>query len=112
MNHPIDTHVGRQIRAFRIRKQLSQTDLATELKISFQQIQKYETGHNRVSASKLALIAAKLDVPISAFFPECFQDRDLTTDERSLLANFRSAKPEARVSLISIASQIAEVQHA
>ena len=112
MTHPIDTYVGSQIKKIRLAMNLSQSDLARQLDISFQQIQKYETGYNRVSASKLAQIAANLDVPVSAFFPESFQDRSLNSDERSLLENYRAADPDAKSSLMTISSKIAEVHHA
>ena len=63
-----DVHVGSQIRARRILLGLSQTDLADGLEITFQQVQKYERGSNRVSASRLYHIAQLLDLPIAYFF--------------------------------------------
>ncbi|QUD90417.1 helix-turn-helix domain-containing protein [Phenylobacterium montanum] len=66
--HPIDHHVGRQLRRLRKARGVSQTDLATALAISFQQIQKYETGANRMSASVLVEIALTLRAPITALF--------------------------------------------
>lgn len=66
--HPIDVHVGAAIRVFRRRLNMSQTAAAEALGVSFQQLQKYEKGTNRVSASKLYELAQKLGVPIEAFF--------------------------------------------
>jgi transcriptional regulator with XRE-family HTH domain len=66
-NH-IDRHVGARIRMRRLMLHMSQSRLAEALLITFQQVQKYEKGTNRVSASKLAQIAAFLDVPIGFFF--------------------------------------------
>jgi len=66
--HPIDVHVGLRIKQRRVELNVSQTKLGDSLDVSFQQIQKYERGTNRVSASSLALIAETLDVPISYFF--------------------------------------------
>lgn len=63
-----DIEVGERIRAFRKNANLTQTELATQIGVTFQQLQKYEKGANRVGASRLLLIAGALDVPISAFF--------------------------------------------
>jgi transcriptional regulator with XRE-family HTH domain len=67
--HPVDLHVGSVIRRERVRLGLSQKDLADHLKKSFQQVQKYEAGSNRVSASVLHSIAEFLHVPVQKFFP-------------------------------------------
>ena len=66
--NPVDTHVGSRIRVRRRVAGLSQEDLARALELTFQQIQKYERGSNRVSASKLFGIAGVLQVPVSYFF--------------------------------------------
>ena len=68
MTHPVDKHVGKKIRQRRWLVGMTQQQLAAEVGIKFQQIQKYETGANRVSASRLWDIAATLDVQISFFF--------------------------------------------
>ena len=68
MTHPVDVHVGKRIRHRRWMKGTTQQQLAGEVGIKFQQIQKYETGMNRVSASRLWDIANVLDVPVSFFF--------------------------------------------
>ncbi|MCG8695457.1 MAG: helix-turn-helix domain-containing protein [Minwuiales bacterium] len=64
----IDSHVGRRIRARRRLMGLSQTQLAQRLGLSFQQIQKYENGANRVSSGTLCRIAEALDAPVAFFF--------------------------------------------
>lgn len=64
----IDDHVGRQIRKQRNLLGLTQEQLADALGISYQQVQKYETAANRVSAGRLYEIAAKLDTDIAFFF--------------------------------------------
>jgi transcriptional regulator with XRE-family HTH domain len=63
-----DTHVGKRIRMRRMILDMSQTTLADGVGITFQQIQKYEKGTNRVSASRLQQFAKLLEVPISFFF--------------------------------------------
>ena len=69
-NHPTDIHVGNRVRMRRTLLGLSQSTLADALGITFQQVQKYETGANRISASRLHHISQVLDVPISYFFEE------------------------------------------
>src|SRR5271156_5143452 len=66
--NPVDLHVGARIRLRRRMQGVSQEKLADALGLTFQQVQKYERGANRVSASKLYEIAAALRAPISYFF--------------------------------------------
>jgi len=66
--HPTDLYVGTRIRLRRRTLKVSQEKLAERLGLTFQQIQKYERGANRVSASKLQEIACALDTPVSYFF--------------------------------------------
>ncbi|MBU2980765.1 helix-turn-helix domain-containing protein [Lentibacter algarum] len=68
MAHPVDVHVGKRVRHRRWLVGMTQQQLAEEVGIKFQQIQKYETGANRVSASRLWDISETLDVPVSFFF--------------------------------------------
>ena len=68
MPHPIDVMVGKRIRLRRVQLGLSQTELGQKLGVTFQQIQKYENGANRVSCSRLYETSVALDVPIAYFF--------------------------------------------
>jgi transcriptional regulator with XRE-family HTH domain len=68
--HPVDVLVGKRVRARRTELGMSQTQLAEILKITFQQVQKYERGVNRVTCSRLSEIANALNVPITFFFSE------------------------------------------
>lgn len=68
MVHPVDIHVGKKIREARLVRGLTQSAVAKELGLSFQQLQKYETGYNRVSASKLFELSQLLDVAPAFFF--------------------------------------------
>lgn len=65
---PVDVHVGAKVRERRVMLGMSQTSLATKIGLTFQQVQKYERGANRVSASMMWRMAEVLDVPISYFF--------------------------------------------
>jgi transcriptional regulator with XRE-family HTH domain len=65
---PVDVEVGHRIRIERLSRGLSQTALATQLGVTFQQVQKYEKGVNRVGAGRLTKIAEVLGVSVSAFF--------------------------------------------
>ena len=68
MSHPVDVHVGKRVRHRRWLVGMTQQQLAQAVGIKFQQIQKYETGANRISASRLWDIAEALDVPVAFFF--------------------------------------------
>ena len=74
MKHHVDVHVGQRIRRRRWMLGMTQQQLGDAVGIKFQQIQKYETGMNRVSASRLYDIAGALDVPVSFFFEGVGQD--------------------------------------
>ncbi len=68
--NPIDTHVGGRVRLRRTLLGMSQERLAKAVSLTFQQIQKYERGSNRIGASRLFQFAQVLDVPISFFYEE------------------------------------------
>jgi transcriptional regulator with XRE-family HTH domain len=68
--NPIDVLVGQRIRLARVSKGISQTKLADALGLTFQQVQKYEKGKNRVGSSRLARISETVGYPISWFFGE------------------------------------------
>jgi transcriptional regulator with XRE-family HTH domain len=89
---PIDIHVGRRIRTRRLLLGMNQETLADALGLTFQQIQKYENGANRVSASRLSATADILGVPISFFFGDLAVAENLTAEERE--ARARMERPE------------------
>jgi len=66
--NPIDKHVGSRLRMRRLMLDMSQTDVADALGLTFQQLQKYENGSNRISASRLQHLSQILQVPVSFFF--------------------------------------------
>ena len=68
--HPVDVHVGQRLRMRRTLLGMSQGKVAEALGLTFQQLQKYEKGANRVSASRLFELSQILDVPESFFFEE------------------------------------------
>ncbi len=68
MPHPTDVHVGRKVREARAARSMSQEQLGKKLGISFQQVQKYEKGTNRIGASRLYEISQHLQTPVSYFF--------------------------------------------
>ena len=63
-----DAEVGRRVRSRRLECRLSQTELASRVGVTFQQLQKYETGVNRIGAGRLQRISEALEVPITFFF--------------------------------------------
>ena len=86
----VDKLVGRNIRILRLAKGLSQTELADELGVTFQQVQKYEKGTNRVGSGRLLKISAILGVKITDFFEGT--DRPHDTARRSVFDQL--AQPE------------------
>jgi transcriptional regulator with XRE-family HTH domain len=88
--NPIDIHVGKRIRIRRLLLGMNQETLASGLGLTFQQVQKYEGGANRVSASRLSAVAEILGVPISYFFG----DLPATNVEVSAEENLRRERLE------------------
>jgi len=84
MKHPVDVHVGKRVRHRRWMVGMTQQQLAEHVGIKFQQIQKYETGMNRVSASRLWDIAETLSVPVSFFFDGIETDTSGATSEQQI----------------------------
>lgn len=81
--NPIDVHVGARIRMRRLLLGMNQETLANALGLTFQQVQKYEGGANRVSASRLSAMAEILSVPISYFFGDLQpEDADISPEDR------------------------------
>lgn len=102
MSHPVDIHVGRKLKQARTLRRLSQTDVARKLKLSFQQIQKYEIGSNRIAASRLYELSKILEVPTSYFFEGLSEDVDITGRDPGMdivvaLAAIRDDKVKSRI---------------
>lgn len=87
MKHPVDAHVGKRIRHRRWMVGMTQQQLADKVGIKFQQIQKYETGMNRVSASRLWDIADATGVQISFFFEGLSDDPAKQTAQADIMAD-------------------------
>ncbi|WP_428246775.1 helix-turn-helix domain-containing protein [Ferrovibrio sp.] len=101
--HPIDIEAGRRLRAARQLAGINQTQLGNHVGITFQQVQKYEKGLNRISASRLSLFGQLLNVPPSYFFgedtpaiaePVQATPGSLTRTEAKLVRQFRAAPGE------------------
>jgi transcriptional regulator with XRE-family HTH domain len=102
-----DIAVGQRIRTFRKDAKLSQSALADQIGVTFQQLQKYEKGTNRVGAGRLMLIARALDVPITAFFEGLARrptDRHRTMSARVVELSVVPAAPK----LLKAFSQISD----
>jgi transcriptional regulator with XRE-family HTH domain len=87
---PVDVHVGTRVRQRRSLLGMSQTTLGKAVGLTFQQIQKYERGANRIGSSRLYEFAAVLDVPVSYFFDDMPPDGLKARDHK------RRAKTAAR----------------
>jgi transcriptional regulator with XRE-family HTH domain len=117
--NPVDLLVGRNIRVHRLDRGLSQTELANHIGVTFQQVQKYENGLNRVGSGRLFKIAEVLGVPVNIFF----EGADYSGDElgrnspiamlaepyalRLLKAVRDIADPELRRLLVEVAEKFA-----
>jgi transcriptional regulator with XRE-family HTH domain len=121
--HHVDRHVGAMIRARRKTMGISQTELADALNITFQQVQKYERGANRVSSSKLYEIAQKLDVPLATFFEGLDHPEDGgqtpaadmigflgESGSLDLVTAFKAMTPQLRRRLVSLAKAMTEAE--
>ncbi len=125
--NPVDMYVGNRVRMRRLMLDLSQTRLANALGVTFQQVQKYEKGVNRISASRLQHISHILQVPIHFFFeglpspsqgskkaptvpsPTYVSDFVATSDGLSLIKAFMQVKkPKLRHCIVQLVEQIAE----
>ncbi len=102
--HPVDVHVGARVRMRRTLLGMTQTDLGDAVGLAFQQVQKYERGTNRISASKLFKLSQVLDVSIEYFFnemPPVVATSSMTTQETMKLVrsyyNIDDAKIRKRV---------------
>ncbi len=103
MSHPVDAHVGRKLKELRLMRGKTQTEVAEGLGISFQQVQKYELGRNRVSASKLFEMSRILNVDPSYFFDGLADGTTVdTVDEESA----RIAAMVSRIGDIRVRAQI------
>ncbi|UNE53849.1 helix-turn-helix domain-containing protein [Bartonella machadoae] len=116
--HFIDMLIGKRIRHRRISMGLSQKELGNHCGVSFQQIQKYEKGFNRVSAGCLLEIAQKLEVPMSFFYADIVTKEDIATKEntshhnqetysekeQALVKNFRELKAKKQKAVLWLIS--------
>jgi transcriptional regulator with XRE-family HTH domain len=97
---PIDIHVGSRVRARRQKLGMSQSKLAQALGVSFQQLQKYENGKNRIGSSRLQQAAKALEVPIGYFFEGtpggAKQPRKVTDDYTKQFFKLPESLPLAR----------------
>ena len=106
--NPIDVHVGDRIRRRRKALGVSQEHLAEQLGLTFQQVQKYERGANRVSASKLYQVACALQASIPYFFeglPDPIQPKGVAEAERAPFVHDMPLTPDER-ELASLLSRI------
>ena len=78
-----DVEIGRKLKNLRTLKGITQDTLATQLDVTFQQLQKYERGTNRISAVNLHKLSKALDVPMTAFFEEEKTIKDLEFDNQT-----------------------------
>ena len=99
MSEPVDIYVGQRVRERRTSLGMSQENLASKLGVTFQQVQKYEKGTNRIGASRLYQVSQALDVPVSHFFdgfieePKSMPPAFLSTGAAPQVAVFEDNQP-------------------
>jgi transcriptional regulator with XRE-family HTH domain len=108
----IDSAVGSRIRAQRGVRNISQTELAEAIGVTFQQVQKYENATNRVSASRLHQIAHTLQVPVEFFFREAVQADDEDEAGESPVTEFLNCSNSVELMRAFIAIEDPAVQEA
>ncbi len=115
---PVDVHVGNRVRLRRTLLGMNQTQLGDAVGVAFQQVQKYERGTNRISASRLFQFALILDVPVSYFFDDLDEGvkarspNDIMLKRETLelvLAYYRISDPAARKRLVGLTRAIADL---
>ena len=95
---PVDVHVGSRLRLRRTLIGMSQEQLAAALNITFQQVQKYERGTNRISASRLYQASRTLGVPVAWFFEEMTEQTAAASATAAVVAGERAASdPDRRL---------------
>ncbi|MEP7029853.1 MAG: helix-turn-helix transcriptional regulator [Pseudolabrys sp.] len=126
--NPIDKHVGARVRMRRMMMSMSQEKLGDGLSLTFQQVQKYEKGTNRIGASRLQQISNILQVPVSFFFegapnmpghtgmgeapsPAYVSDFLATSDGLTLTKSFMKIKSnKVRRRIVELVEQLAEAR--
>jgi transcriptional regulator with XRE-family HTH domain len=102
---PQDAEIAKRLRALRLHRGLSQYELGSVLGVTFQQVQKYERGTNRITAGRLYRIAEVLDVPITFFFAGLENRR---SESASIAIQFNFLQTSGAVRLVRAYSQITE----
>lgn len=118
---PRDFEIARRIRAIRLERGLSQTDLGALIGVTFQQIQKYEKGANRVASGRLHRLCEALEVPITFFYATAADAQDANADSIDVGLEFletagavrlarafsRIKDPDMRRTLVELAEKVA-----
>lgn len=111
---PVDQFVGQRVRAERMHRKLTQTQLGAALGVSFQQVQKYERGTNRMSASMLVKAARALDIAVAELLPPAGGEPDSTRTDilsirggEALVEHFSAMRPSQRLVLLQVAQEFA-----
>jgi transcriptional regulator with XRE-family HTH domain len=111
----LDVFAGRRLREARLTSRMTQEELGRQLGLTFQAIQKYECGENRLSVGRLVAAAKILQKPVSYFVPEddgraTDAAATLTSEEAELVGSFRRIKRgDARDSLLTLARQFTDI---
>lgn len=112
VRNPIDGEVGARLKELRVQNRMTQLDLAKALGVTFQQVQKYEKGSNRMAASTLANAAAALSCKVADFYVQA--DPDATLDPERAMAElsdlYGRMAPRQRDALMNTARALVELR--
>lgn len=125
LDHDIDRHIGRRLRARRRLLGLSQPQLADAVGVKFQQIQKYECGEDRISASRLWRLCHALNAPVDYFYEglasrrqvhredaEIADERRAQREAHDLAQSYQRLGEQPRRALLELAKSLSEKSHA
>lgn len=100
---PHDVEIGKRVRVLRVARGMTQSDLGQALGVTFQQVQKYENGQNRIASGRLQTIAEAFDVPITYFFSA---DKQSSARGKSAVPDFYSGRGDEVKQLVEAYARI------
>jgi transcriptional regulator with XRE-family HTH domain len=107
---PLDAEVGSRLKALRLQNRMTQVQLAQAIGVTFQQIQKYEKGHNRLAASTLAKVAGALNCRVADFYDAPTEDApELATAIAELSSLYERMAARQRLALMNTARALVEI---
>lgn len=102
---PVDVRIGQAVTARRLQQGRTQAQLGTAIGVTFQQVQKYEKGTNRISAATLARMASYLDCPVANLFGET-EPNAKTASARAVLKEWEKLRPDQAEAILRVVKML------